>query len=237
MTRAGDASVRAPRFRCGVLVACTFAGAASVASCELFTAPIQFERPELVALEIDEFALALRDDGVMLVRAILPDTLMELSDDERVAVIVAASSGDRERLGLYHLTCPVGSPFRGFHCHKFSIHLSAGYDADRLRDRVRAIGGREVRLTSTWLVVVGEFRRIVSFAKDADNWPGVEFASLSYSLCYGCNLKSFLTGPLPLDVGAPNTGDGILQFVRGDTIRVRYENPSGSVLGVGIVVP
>ncbi|MEX2182284.1 MAG: hypothetical protein WD771_09600 [Gemmatimonadaceae bacterium] len=208
-----------------------------VAACGLFTAPVEYEQPELVSLEIDQLAIAIRDGGVLVVIAELSDTVLELSGNERVALEVSTSGGDSERLDLYHLTCPVGSPFRGFHCHDFSIALLAGYDSVALRHRVRAIGGREVRLTNRWLVVVNHPLRIALFARDAAAWPGVGSSSLSYSTCPGCSLKAFLRGPIALENGAARLRDGILQFVSGDTIRARYTNPAGSAIEVVRVAP
>lgn len=207
-----------------------------VAGCELITGSIEYRRVEFSSLYFDSFVLALRDDGVLMVRAQMPDTVLTLDLDERIPVMVSTSSGDVERVGLYHLTCPVGSFFRGFDCHGFSIYLADSYNAELLKARVREIGGREVRLTGSWAVLVREPRLVARQARAADSWPGVEFATLSYWICQ-CAIRSLLGAPLFLNEGPPRRGDGILQFVSGDTIRARYTNPSGTQLESMLVVP
>ncbi len=208
-------------------------------ACDAFTAPpIRFEHPEVYGLEFDPFLMKLDENGVLFVQSELVDQTFTLEEHQRVPVELTTSAGDVERIPLYHMTCPVGSPFRGFYCFNFIIWPHDWYDPQGFAVRARALGVIPIRHGSTWSMVILDYRRVAIVARAMRAWPDVWIADMDYPICDSfCDPRRWLTGPIPVTTGVPKPRDGTVQIATGDTVRVRYTNPSGGTFQVELVVP
>lgn len=198
-----------------------------------------------------EVGLAL-GDGYLTIDAFPLDRQFRLKVGQRVQVEIAVSSGDRETAGLYRLYCPVREGLGTYDCFRFILVMRDGADLEALAGRAEAMGGRLVlakvcSASGCWstghigIVVLFSPDHLVSHARRARAWPGVDLVDLDWSggcveTCSPLPLSA-LAAPVRAGTGAPVFGDGIVQARSGDTVVVTYRQPTGGTLTVRRPVP
>jgi hypothetical protein len=227
----------------GAVVLVLVAGAA----CSDPTGPVQHVSPWLRTFWLDYSTL--RHGGFLTIEAVPQNPEFRLGANQRVPVEVTVSSGDRETVELYRMTCPDRERGWKYNCFRFLVWMHEGHVAHDLEEHVAAIGGRMWVMGSSGrlaAIVVFEPGVVLRHAMDARSWPGVQLVETSLPVCnhavehgpHSCPPNiSLLSRPLPVDTGAAVPGDGIVQVRSGDVIVVSHRQPSGAMLRDSIGVP
>jgi hypothetical protein len=151
-------------------------------------------------------------------------------------VEVRSSSGDAEQALFRRSICGPDAGGALWDCHGIIIGMAAGHSVHDVYPNVRAMGARfravspigasaGVRLFGT---SVNDALRI------ARRWPGVTSADLN-EIGFPADggtfaIGRFLSASIRLDYRSPVRGNGILEAAHGDTLRMTYTQPDGSLL-------
>jgi hypothetical protein len=179
-----------------------------------------------------------RTRGVIDITATPANSSFRLPRRGRVEVLIRSSGGDAEPVELYRLWCPPHRPLSLYQCNALVLITVPGVMVTDLENRVVELGGRFTFVSTfnnAWAVVLfpspnGLMARRQRFL----DWPEVSDASLEGPGCAVCDdewingVQAELSAAIPLEMGSPVVGDGIVQYAPGDTLTLSYTNPGGS---------
>ena len=219
----------------------------ALVACTDFLGPgrVTIRRPTLGSLVVSGLSGDSLTGGFVTIGGYPADTAFRLSAHERVAVDISVTSGDREKVGLYRRFCPardVGTPFS---CFQFIIGMQSGSDVRSLASAIEAMGGRFSfpPLSGIFgsITLLSVHNDLVSRVRAVRAWPSVAYTELVFPFCApdspGCLHLSDLMLPVAVDTGTVVPGDGTIEARSGDTIVVRYQQPTGAMLEARRVVP
>lgn len=211
------------------------------ASCEPFTGP-SIARVSLASLEFADGPIAMRDSGALVIVARPESPHFELGGSRRASVVVASSSGDRERALLWHEGGGRGTVREGdFSTVAFLMIGEPSANAEALERRLQSVGLVPVRISPFSLlyqVITFEPMRIARIATEVSRWQEVSIVELVQGPVYGPNDGgNTLSGPLRVSYSMPKPHDGVLQVASGDTLRVSHVRTDGDTVSASMVVP
>lgn len=205
--------------------------------------PGEVRRLSLVRPVIDSgrvWASRLRDGGLVHLTMTSRRASVFLPPEEYFEVEVVSTGGDAERLrvGREYLHDQLG-----IHRHSISVGLREGEDparlisrlgtAARVRDSRTSFGAVTLSLhvfeDTEWVIRTARGVRGVEYA---ERWPTFWTTPPSHDF-----FAVELVGALPFDLGSAVPSNGTFTAMPGDTIRVRYVQPTGDTLVVTGVVP
>jgi hypothetical protein len=165
------------------------------------------------------------------------DTSFRLGSHKRVPVEVETSGGDHEVINLFRVICPprVRGPY--FECFQYTIMMLPGHSASELAGLVAEIGDRYLGLSLSGQlasIMVFDPEDLIRHAERAREWPGVSIVQLVHGASgpggFASDPRGWLMSPIRVDSGSAVPGDGRLQIGAGDTVEVRYTQPTGGLL-------
>lgn len=208
-------------------------------SCDAFTA-VTAATHEVDELGFASALISLRNNGAVVVIGRLARSGVHLGIDRRVRAIVSASSGDVERVDLWHEAGGRGTAWKAyFSTAAFSVTTKSAVDIEAFERKVQAAGLVPVRLglSNIYFVIVFEPLRVAQIAHELSRWPEMAIVELAQGIVYSSDVDRGIVAPLRLRYGAPRRSDGILQVAPGDTLRASYVNPGGDTLFATMLVP
>jgi hypothetical protein len=202
-------------------------------ACDSSTAPkVSIIQPVLGRFVLEESVNG--PEGFLSIQAESVDPKHEFQPNERAALEVVSSGGDKETLFLRPGICrdPV---YLLLYCDRIMIGMRDGYHADSLRPRLRSIDGRY-----TVVSISGTVAGITLFSDHVDgvirtvaSWPGVRsvekigpFLLTDAGADFG--VFSWLQAQAPFDPGTPIPGNGRLEVQHGDVLTATYRQADGS---------
>ena len=201
--------------------------------CDSF-AGLQMRRAQLTGLGFADVPIALADSGVLIAQAQFLTDEVQLSTSDRIPLTWVTSRGDRETTGMWYAEdCLRGTPYAPFPCFVLNITLEAGTDPGLTAARVYALGAVLVPLfpgSRSGQVVVQDPRDLMSIAHELQSWREIRFVERGDGGPSCVTWDRCLASPIRLSIGPVRQRDGVLQVAVGDTVTLRYDNPSGATL-------
>lgn len=237
--------------RWSVAVLCALIGAA----CSSTLAPDERLQERAVRPELDELVLRIDGTGVprdeiLTVRAELAPDEPEIRPGDRLPLRLAKEGGEpRSRHADPAICEPDGARYM---CDQFRVTGQDGVDLRDLSERVEEqLDGRVriVQMCTTEGCFVSDASRgeIVLFGGSAPEaahtarlWPEIEDVGLDYVRCSICRpderIPNWFNFRMPVHVIASGAGNGLVEAEPGDTYRVEYRQPDGTVLAATATV-
>lgn len=175
------------------------------------------------------------DSGVLIVMGEPTDSALRLGDRERLRVVVTSTRGESETLEFWRHVCD------GFRiCTDLSILMDEGRNVREVESLLAQVPARFQQVAysgSFGGARVFEPDRVGAAMAVLRSRGGVK--SVDRSVIGGTSAPPLwlVLASAPVDAAQPVPHDGIVQALQGDTIRVKYTQPSGAFLEYALAVP
>lgn len=210
-------------------------------SCGSWLEPARRPTPDLVSIGYDGRS-RLGPGGVLIISGFPSDTSYRLDRDDLILEI-STSTGDTVVAQFRRAFCPVRERGFRYFCSDFLVVMESGLNTSTLLRLVSEIGGRfggSGPGGPVGSITVISPNGIAARVQEAERWPGVAMATFSRILCDAgtrCFSRSQIESIVPVEIGSPVSGDGVLQVMPRDTIRARYERAGSGIRETIFVVP
>lgn len=208
--------------------------------------PTEWDAPLAAPLAIQDLAIdgmRSRADGVLFVRAAPEDWAYQMPAGNHVTATVSTSGGDAETIRLSRDVCGLDAG-EAYSCRTFLITLRTGND---LRDFKHTLHRLRARLVLVPALSGYRFGSVYAFGDRAvtmrvlgfdDQVERVENMNVLTGDVRHSEppMSAWLSGAVALEVGSSSPQDGLLTVQPGDTVTVRYAQPTGDVLETRLVI-